>query len=166
MSLHWNSVCSKATKFWFVPSECQSNPLHSNWQIWLHNHILQSRIWNSDFPIPPKLALANVKSFPSNCFFFVTTSLKSSIKFPIKSFLLVVRPWNKDSCMGWVKSKIDWKCSEISTFWLTSKFKPVFFIKVRIDFFKKDYNQKIYVCKVVFDWKTKNFNRYTRKTTL
>ena len=138
MSRQSNSVCSKATKFWFVPSECQSNPLHSNRQTWLHNHILRSRIWNSDLPIPPKLALANVKSFPSNCFFFVTTSLKSSIKFPIKSFLLVVRPWNKDSFMGWVKSKIDWKCSEFSTFWLTSKIQTCFFfVKVRIDFFQK-----------------------------
>ena len=64
------SVCSRSTQFWFVPSECQSNPLHSNRQIWLHNHILRwSLNWNSDSPIPPKLAIDLVKSWHSNCFF-------------------------------------------------------------------------------------------------
>ena len=99
--------------------------LHFKRQSWLHNHKLLSLICKSDFLTPPKLDIDNVKSWPSKSFFFVTTSLKSSIKIPIWSFLLEVQPWKKDHYLGWVK-KIDWKCSQISTFWLKSKFKHVF----------------------------------------
>ena len=126
MSRYSRSFCPKSTQFWFVPSECPSNPLHFKRQSWLHNHKLLSLIGNSDSPIPPKLAIDSVKSWPSNCFFFVTVSLKSSIKIPIGSFLLEAQPWKKDHYLGGVKREIDWKCSQISTFWLTSKFKHVF----------------------------------------
>ena len=129
----------------------------------LYISVFDLRFWFSD---SSKLAIDSVKSWPSNCFFFVTSSIKSSIGLPIENFLLVVELWKEDPYLGWVKSEIDWKCSEISTFWITSKFKHVFLHKVRTDFFKKDYNQKIYVCKGGFDWKTNNFNPYTRNTTL
>ena len=142
MSRHSTSFCSKSNQFGFVLSECQSNPIHFNRKSGLHNHILRSLNWTSDFPCPPNFSLDNVKSFPSNCFFFVTTKLKSSIKLPIKSFLLVVRPSKKDSFLGWVKSENDLKCSEISTFWLTSKFKPVFFHKSKDWFFQKRLQSK------------------------
>ena len=166
MSRYSNSVRSKSTQFWFVPSECQQNLLHSNRQTWLHNHKLRSLILNSDFPIPPKLAIDIVNSWRPKCFFFVATRLQSSIKLPMEKFQLLAQLWKKRLFLGWVESEIDWKCSEISTFWLTSIFKPVLLHKVRTDFLKKDHNQKIYVCKVEFYWKTNNFNRYTRNTTL
>ena len=126
MSRYSNSVGRKWTQFWFVRSECQTSPLYFNRKTGLHNHMLRSFISNSNFPIPPKLAVDNVKSFPSNCFFFLINSLKTSIRFPFEGFLLVAQPWKEDPYLGWVKSDIDWKCSQISTFWLTSKFKQVF----------------------------------------
>ena len=137
MSRYSNSVDRKWTQFWFVPSECQTNPLYFNKKTGLHNHRLRSLISNSDFPIPRKLALDNVKSFPSNSFFFVTTSLKSSIKIPFENFLLVTQPWKKYHYLSWVKSETDWKCSHILFFWLTSKFKPVFFPKSKDWLFRK-----------------------------
>ena len=120
MSRYSKSFSPKSTQFWFVPSECPSNPLHFKGQSLLHNHILLSLMGNSDFLSRPKFAIDSVKSWPSNCFFFVTSSLKSSIMFPTESCLLVAQFEKKDSHLGWVKSEIDWKCSEISTFWLTS----------------------------------------------
>ena len=137
MSRYPNSVDRKWTQFWFVPSECQTNPLYFNRETGLHNHMLRSLISNSDFPIPRKLALFNVKSFPSNCFFFVFTRPKPPIRFPFESLLLVTQPWKKYRYLSWVKSEIDWECSQILFFCFTSKFKPVLFQKIRTAFFKK-----------------------------
>ena len=107
MSRYSRSFCPKSTQIWFVPSECPSSPLHFNRQTWLHNHILLSLLWNSDFLIRPKPAIDSVKSWPSNCFFFVTSSIKSSIGFPIENLLLVVRLWKKRFSFG-LSQKRNW----------------------------------------------------------
>ena len=70
MSRYSKSFSPKSTQFWFVPSECPSNPLHFKGQSLLHNHILLSLMGNSDFLSRPKFAIDSVKSWPSNCFFF------------------------------------------------------------------------------------------------
>ena len=131
MSRYSNSVGRKRTQFWFVPSECQTNPLNFNRKAGLHNHMLRSLVSNSDFPIPPKLAHDNVKSFPSNCFFFVITSLKPSIRFPFEIFRVVAQPWKKDPYLGWVKRKIVWRCSQNSTLiiWIMSRYSRSFCTK-------------------------------------
>ena len=82
---------SKLTRFWFVPSECQWNPIHVNRKTGLHNHILRSLICNSCFPILPKLAINIVKSWPSNCYCFVTTCPNVSIKCSIDNHQLVAK---------------------------------------------------------------------------
>ena len=107
MSRYSNSVCPKSTQFWFVPSECQQNFLHSNRQTWLHNHKLRSLIWNSDFPIPPKLAIDIVNPWRPNCFFFVATRLQSSIKLPMEKFPLVAQLWEKKTPFG-LSQKRNW----------------------------------------------------------
>ena len=118
------------------------------------------------FPDSPKTCYRHCIILTSKLFFVVTTGPKSSIKFPKEQFQRVAQPWKKDHYLGCATNENDLSCSESWTFGLTSKFKPVFLHKVRTDFFKKDHNQKIFLCKVEFDWKTKNFNRYTRNTTL
>ena len=116
------------------------------------------------FPDSPKTCYRHCKLLRPKCFSFVATRLQSSIKLPMEKFQLVAQLWKKRLFLGWVKSEIDWNCSEISTFWLTSIFKPVLLHKVKIDFFKKDRNQKNNVCKGVFNWKNTNINPYTKNT--
>ena len=131
-----------------------------------YTSIFDWQFWFSD---SSKTCFWHCKILTFKLLFLLGTSLKSSIKIPKDTFLLVVQLCKKRlsfGFLGWVKREIDWKCSEISTFWLTSKFKPVLLQKVRPDFFEKDYNQKVDLYKVEFDWETKNFNSYTRNTKL
>ena len=127
---------SKLTRFWFVPSECQWNPIHVNRKTGLHNHILRSLICNSCFPILPKLVIYIVKSWPSDCFFFATTRTKPSINFPIEHLQLLAQLWNKSLFLRWSKNENDWNCSKSRTFGLTSKFKLVLLHKIMFVFFK------------------------------
>ena len=107
MSPYSKSFRPKSTQFRFVPSECNSYLLHFNRQTRLHNHTLRSFDCNPDFPIFRKLAIDILKSWSSNCFFFVTTNLKSSIKFPIKNFLQVAQLWKK-TCFFGLTQKPNW----------------------------------------------------------
>ena len=106
MSPYSKSFCPKSTQFWFVPSQCQSNPLHFNRQTWLHNHILRYLFCNCGFPILPKHAIDIVKKWHSNCSFFVTTSLKSSIKREIETILPVAQRWTKNFFWATSKTKL------------------------------------------------------------
>ena len=126
MSRYSNSVCPKSTQFWFVPSECPSNPLHFNRQTWLHNHTLRSLIWNSHFPIPPKLAIDIVNSWRPNCFFFLATSLKSSIQIPKDTFLLVAQLCKKRLLFGLIRKRNWLKVLRNFIFWTDIKIQTCF----------------------------------------
>ena len=54
----------------------------------LYISVFDLRFWFSD---SSKLAIDSVKFWPSDCFFSVTSSMKSSIKIPKDTFLLVVQ---------------------------------------------------------------------------
>ena len=138
MSRYSRSFCPKSTQFWFVPSECPSNPLHFKRQSWLHNHKLLSLIGNSDSPIPPKLAIDSVKSWPSNCFFFVTVSLKSSIKIPIGSFLLEAEPWKQTIIWAESKEKLTESAHKFQLFDSHQNSNMFFSIKKGLIFSKKN----------------------------
>ena len=143
MSRYSKSFGPKSTQFWFVPSECPSNPLHFKGQSLLHNHLLLSLMGNSDFLSRPKFAIDSVKSWPSNCFFFVTSSLKSSIKFPTEGCLLVTQFEKKTPFWAESKAKMTESAQKFQLFDSHQNSNLLFFHKSKDWLFQKKTTKKI-----------------------